>query len=130
MAHFSKIFHFSRSEVKLLYSKTKLKKKVLGLKLLQAPLSLLAPSENQECLSPVPQQQGKLLIVVPRSFGNACLRNRFRRQIKSIFYENKLYEYPFASILIAYRQAQDFSYQALKDFLFKVYDHQEPQAHE
>lgn len=124
MVQFSQIFHFSRSEVSLLYSKAKLKKKVLGLKLLQAPLSFLcSPTLDQSIKDQSAQSQasnvnhGKLLIVIPRAFGKACKRNRFRRQVKAIFYENKLHQHMVASILIVYRQAQDFTLEQLKDFL-------------
>lgn len=131
MVQFSKIFHFSRSEVSLLYSKATLKKKILGLKLLQAPLSFLASASStprtqgqvfdaaHDSSNENKLEHGKLLIVIPRAFGKACKRNRFRRQVKAIFYENKLYVHPVASILIVYSQAQQFSFDEIKNFLIR-----------
>ncbi len=128
MIHFSKLFRFSRTEIKDLYLKAKLKKKVLGLKLLQSPISFCDLSSEQQVANLEFDQQkqkseicgfghGRILIVVPRAFGNACKRNLFRRRIKALFYENKLYRYQVNSILIAYSQAQDFSINDLKNFL-------------
>ena len=41
-----------------------------------------------------PQQQsfGRALIITPRTIGNAPQRNKIRRQLKAIFYQEKLYE--------------------------------------
>ncbi len=113
MVRISALFNFSRSEVAHLFSKAKLKKKSLGLKLLQAPLSLLTLSQTdlQDSSHLV---HGKLLVVIPKKFGNACLRNRFRRRVKAIFYESKLYLHPVESVLIVYAQAQAFSFDQIK----------------
>lgn len=129
MVRISALFNFSRSEVAHLYSKAKLKKKSLGLKLLQAPLSFLNPipdqavpdaqtsTNEQDSLHDSSIHHGKLLIVIPKKFGNACLRNRFRRQVKAIFYENKLYLHPVESVLIVYAQAKMLSFDQIKEFL-------------
>jgi len=37
---------------------------------------------------------GKILIIIPGKTGNAIKRNKIRRQIKAIFYEEKLFEKP------------------------------------
>jgi len=62
---------------------------------------------------------GKLLIVIPKKSGNACKRNRFRRQAKSIFYEEKLYEKNSSFILLVYKEAVAMSFDQVKDFLVK-----------
>lgn len=38
---------------------------------------------------------GRLIVITPRAVGNAVERNLLRRQIKSIFYEEKLFERRF-----------------------------------
>lgn len=129
MVRISALFNFSRSEVAHLYSKAKLKKKSLGLKLLQAPLSILnsipdqtipnAPilTDQNASFEDPHVQHGKLLVVIPKKFGNACARNRFRRQVKAIFYESKLYLHPIESVLIVYAQAKALSFDQIKEFL-------------
>ncbi len=129
MVRISALFNFSRSEVAHLFSKAKLKKKSLGLKLLQAPLSLLHPildqtipdapvlTDLQDSLHTPPTFHGKILVVIPKKFGNACLRNRFRRRVKAIFYESKLYLHPLESVLIVYAQAKTLSFDQIKEFL-------------
>lgn len=62
---------------------------------------------------------GKLLIVISRKVGNAVERNKLRRQIKSIFFEEKLYVKPKKSILIVYKEAKDLSFDQIKKFLVK-----------
>lgn len=126
MVRISALFNFSRSEVAHLFSKAKLKKKSLGLKLLQAPLSLLHPIPDQNIPNATAltglqdflhATHGKLLVVIPKKFGNACLRNRFRRRVKAVFYESKLYLHPVESVLIVYAQAKALSFDQIKEFL-------------
>ena len=43
-------------------------------------------------ITPHTEELSKVLIVVPSRVGTAPQRNKIRRRIKSIFYENKLYK--------------------------------------
>jgi len=52
-------------------------------------------------IAPRQQSIGRLLIITPRTSGNAPERNLFKRRAKSIFYTEKLYELPFDWILFA-----------------------------
>ena len=38
---------------------------------------------------------GRVLIVIPRKVGTAPQRNLIRRRIKAVFYENRLFDYPY-----------------------------------
>jgi len=51
-------------------------------------------------VAPSVQSFGKILIITPRKVGSAPVRNKIRRQIKSLFYEEKLYELGFDWIAI------------------------------
>ena len=105
MAKVKKYCSFTKNEIDFAFQNAKLSNQILGLKLLEAPfLSTEEPT-------------GKILIVIPKRFGNACKRNKLKRQIKSIFHEEKLYEKPVTSILLAYKQAKDLSFNDIKTFL-------------
>jgi ribonuclease P protein component len=106
MKNFSTLFHFSRSEITRFFSRAQLKKKTGGLRLLQAQPE-------------APIEFGKLLIVTPRASGNACQRNRLRRRLKAIFYENQLYLHKVISAVLVYKQAQELSFEQLSSFLMK-----------
>ena len=108
MIKFSDLFSFTRNEVRFSFNNAKKKASIPGLILLQAPL--------QETL---PEPFGKLLIVIPRLSGKAHKRNLFRRRVKSIFYEEKLFEKPVTSILLVRKTAIDLPFDQLKEFLVK-----------
>jgi ribonuclease P protein component len=107
MIKFKELFLFKRNEVQEAFEKITLHSQIKGLKLLQAPLSIFKDSE---------QTHGKLLIVTSRRSGKAHKRNKIRRQIKSIFYEEKLYEKPAISVLIVYKEAMELDFEKIKDF--------------
>jgi len=104
MIKFKALFSFKQNEVKRAFSCAKLKSEIRGLKLLKSKLD-------------EPPEHGKLLIVIPRRVGKASKRNRIRRQIKAIFYEEKLYENKQILILLVYKQALELSLDDIKKFL-------------
>ena len=108
MVKFRQLFSFGKKEIEQAFKLTSLKQKFDGLKLLQAPL--------QKTTEP---KYGKLLIVIPAKSGKAPERNLTRRQLKAIFFEEKLYKKPTISILIIYKSAMQFSFDELKSFLVK-----------
>ena len=61
-----------------------------------------------------------MLIITPRHSGNACNRNLFRRRVKAIYYENKLYLAPTIFALYAYREGVACNYATLKDYLISM----------
>ena len=105
MAKVKKYCYLTKNEIDFAFKNARLSYQILGLKLLEAPLFF-----REEIT-------GKILIVIPKRFGNACKRNKLKRQIKSIFHEEKLYNKPILSILIAYKQAKDLSFDDIKTFL-------------
>lgn len=111
MTIFRKIFAFTTQEISCIFKHAGAKKYHTGLKLLQAPVNC----------SPIIQSAknpyGKLLIVTPRACGKAHDRNRIRRQIKAIFYEEELYQAPAIWVLLVRKQAMDLSFDDLKKFL-------------
>lgn len=103
---FSDFFSFTDSEVKNAFLHATLSKKGSGFKILQMQRSV-SDKKNH----------GKCLIVTPKKYGNACSRNKIRRQLKAIFYEEKLHEVPQTSIILLYKSAQRFSFAELKEIL-------------
>jgi len=112
MINFSSLFSFSQKEIKQAFNKAKFKNKINGLKLLQ-----LSSEELDEKPS-----LGKILIVIPGKTGNAIKRNKIRRQIKAIFYEEKLFEKPLISILLVYKPALKLNFEQVKEFLVKSFE--------
>lgn len=97
---FRSLFSFTKPEVDAAFAKAKLCVKVKGFTLLAAPAST-----------------GRLLIIIPCLVGKAHDRNLLRRRLKSIFFEEKLFEQPFTFILLAYKSATTWSFENLKKFL-------------
>lgn len=108
MVLFRLLFSFSKRDIDYAFKHASLKKKTPGLKLLYAPLP---PTEKEK------PKYGKLLIVIPRTSGNAVQRNMVRRRLKAIYYEEKLYETPLITILLVRKQAMQLSFDQLKQFL-------------
>lgn len=101
---FRSLFSFRRKEIDLLFSASRLVKKNSCFKLLLAGTS---------------DKHGKLLIIIPGSTGKAHKRNKVRRQIKSIFYENKMFLKNKIYILIVYKSALELEFGEIRDFLIK-----------
>ena len=101
-ATYKELYRFSKKEVEQAFSQALTTNSIPGLKLLQTPTKEIP--------------HGKILIVIPKKTGKAHDRNRIKRQIKALFYEEKLYEKPIVSIILVYKQALDLSYSELKAF--------------
>lgn len=70
--------------------------------------------------APRQKEFGHILIIASRKIGNAPQRNKLRRQLKSIFYEEKLYELPYDCIIITRPGSTDIPFGQLKDMLVKA----------
>lgn len=64
---------------------------------------------------------GRILIIASRKTGNAPERNKIRRRLKSIFYEEKLYERGFDCIAIVKKEGTAMPFTELKDLLLKAF---------
>lgn len=102
------MFSFQKKEIDAAFAKARIAGRCNGLKLLQTAM-------------PIEPGSGKLLIIVPGKTGKAHDRNLVRRRLKSIFYEEGLYQKPVHGILLVYKPALDLSFDQLKDFLVKCY---------
>lgn len=62
----------------------------------------------------------KILVVVPKKYGNAPARNLIKRRLKNIFWQEKLYEQPNNVAFIIRPDAKKFSFQELKKLCLEV----------
>jgi ribonuclease P protein component len=72
------------------------------------------------------QGVGKLLVVTPRHTGNAVHRNRIRRRLKAIFYEEKLGNRGYNCIVIVKKESNTLSFDDLKALLIQAFSHATP----
>jgi ribonuclease P protein component len=62
----------------------------------------------------------KLLITTPRKIGSAPQRNKLRRQLKSIFYQEKLYAQGKHIAVLLRSGAPEISFEQLKSMLIQT----------
>ena len=72
-------------------------------------------------LGPTPNPVGQLVVVTSRLVGNAPERNRVRRRLKAIFYEEKLAQQRYDCIVIVKKSGVNLSFAELKDILIKTF---------
>ena len=60
---------------------------------------------------------GKILIIVPKKVGSAPVRNRLKRQVKAIFYQEKLFDLQYNFVIFFKPTNQAISFDELKDIL-------------
>jgi ribonuclease P protein component len=93
------ITQFSKQEIDRLFKRAHRVHTQQGLTILQAP--------RQGSI-------GRILIIIPRKVGDAPTRNKLRRQLKALFYENKMYEQEFDWIALLRPQTAVLSFDQLK----------------
>ena len=64
--------------------------------------------------APQKEDFGKILVITPRHIGKAAQRNKIRRRLKSIFYEEKLFERGYDVAFIVKKDALTLSFDQLK----------------
>lgn len=60
---------------------------------------------------------GKILIIIPKKVGSAPKRNKIKRRIKAIFYQEKLFELPYNFVIFIKPTNQEISFEQLKSLL-------------
>jgi ribonuclease P protein component len=97
---------FSKPEIDKAFKKARRVVKHAGLHL------LVAPQQGPH---------GRILIIIPRKVGKSPERNKIKRRLKAIFYEEKLYEKGFDCIAIAKPGAAQISFDELKKLLLQAF---------
>ncbi len=68
-------------------------------------------------IAPQAKKVGRILVVTPRRVGSAPKRNRVRRRLKAIFYEEQLFELGCDCIIIVKKEGVDLPFDTLKMLL-------------
>lgn len=97
------LFSFSKPEVDAAFASATLCCRMPGIKVLASPAA-------------ADQPHGKMLIIIPRRAGKAHDRNLLRRQIKAIFYTQKLFVPKMNYIVLVYEQAVGCPFDQLQTF--------------
>ncbi len=71
-------------------------------------------------LAPTCQQYGRILVITPRKVGTAPERNRIRRRLKAIFYQEQLYNYQLDCFVIIKKPGIQFDHDELKQRICSV----------
>jgi ribonuclease P protein component len=87
--------------------------------LLKSARLVLANNAIKIKRAPAAQLPGRLLIIIPRKVGNAPARNKLRRQLKALFYQNKLHTNLFDVVIMAYPPIAEASFAQLQEW-FKI----------
>jgi ribonuclease P protein component len=95
---------FTKTEIHTAFKLARCCYKIPCLSVLQAPKQAL---------------HARILIITPRAVGTAPERNKLRRQLKAIFYEQKLYEGNVDLIALFKKGASDLSFDKLKQIVMK-----------
>jgi ribonuclease P protein component len=90
---------FSNDEVKKIFRTASIRKKFEGIDILCAPKLTT---------------WGRLLVVTPRRSGNAPQRNKIRRRLKAIFYEEKLFERGYDCVIFVKKEGINLGFDELK----------------
>lgn len=109
--NFRALFSFHEKEIALFFTRAITAAQISGLKLLV--------ERNSDPLQR-PIEHAKFLIVTSRKVGKACIRNRLRRQLKAIIFENDLGAIPLRFAIICYPQGTQHSYDTLKTFMVET----------
>lgn len=67
-----------------------------------------------------PHALGRILIVTPKRVGTAPQRNLVRRRLKAIFYQEKLYKYPYIFLVFCKKQVTLLTFIELKILLLNA----------
>jgi len=72
-------------------------------------------------VSPATKDYGRILLVAPKHIGTAPERNKLKRQFRSIFYEEKLFEHGYDCIVIFKKRASEAPFETLKSILLEAF---------
>jgi ribonuclease P protein component len=73
-------------------------------------------------LAPALLPHGRILVITSRKVGNAPTRNKIRRRLKAIFYEEKLFEKGHECIAIIKPEGAHTSFEELKKMLLATFE--------
>ncbi len=94
---------FTRNDLNTFFKSVKKKKKDKGLEIYASPKFF---------------DYSRILVVTPRKAGSAAKRNRIRRRLKSIFFENKYFQkIAFDIVIVVRKDAINLNFEKLRTLL-------------
>ncbi len=100
------ISSFTQQDIAYLLKNSHVKARVPGLRVLLAPANF---------------NYGRILIITPRQSGKAVYRNKIRRRLKTIFYEQKLFLHGHDCVVIVKKEGIHTSFENLKKLLYQAF---------
>lgn len=94
--------HFESSEVKDILKR--------GKRVLTSPTANIL-------LCPTAQELGRILVITPKRIGKAAKRNRVRRRLKAIFFEETFYDRGYDCVVFIKKDGIDTPFDELKAML-------------
>lgn len=64
---------------------------------------------------------GRILIITPRQSGKAVFRNKIRRRLKSLFYEQQFFIHGYDCVVIVKKEGITTSFEKLKKLLHQAF---------
>lgn len=71
--------------------------------------------------APTPASHGRVLVITSKKLGNAPARNKIRRKIKALFYEEKLFTHMVDCVFIIKKPGMALSLQELKELILPAF---------
>lgn len=65
-------------------------------------------------------EYARMLLIAPKKVGTAVVRNKIKRQLKTIFYQNELYTKAYDLIVYIYPEAVKLNYDELAQIIIKA----------
>ena len=96
---------FTKKEIDLLFKKSERVVSHPALNILRAPAT---------------HDFGRILLIASRKVGNAPTRNKLKRQLRAIFFEERLYERGYDCIVILRKEAATLSFAQIKQLLIQA----------
>jgi ribonuclease P protein component len=100
-----KLSHFTRKEIDNFFKNAQAVFKSPALTILRAPRT---------------KEKSRLLLIVPRKVGTAPQRNKLKRRLRALFYEEKMFLELHDIGIIARKQAIELSFEQLKQILLTL----------
>ena len=72
-------------------------------------------------LAPAQRDYGRILVIASRKVGNAPTRNKVRRQLKALFYEQRYYTHGLDCVIIMKKEGAQLPFATLQELLSRAF---------
>lgn len=71
-------------------------------------------------IAPQQKEHGRILVITSRKVGSAPVRNKIRRQLKSIFYETQCYNRGYDCVVVVRKESTLIPFTTLQELLLRA----------